>query len=94
MATNKDYLISRKFIYGLEFIRSEMELKMHEAKIKNPKFDETDIKQKIAAVSETQLYLHELYEELERIKKENLSLQFLNKKLLTDKIYNETKQPH
>ena len=88
-APNDDYIISRRFIYGLEFVASEMELKVGQVQHKNYEnkiFDKTypDAEKKILAVRQAQDYLYKLYEEIERIKKVNFRLDFENKKLLAE----------
>ncbi len=81
-----DYTISRAHIYGLEFVRSEMELKVTLALRKNPNFDALDANKKIKAIADAQKYLHVLFEELERIKKDNLELKIVNSKLLAENL--------
>jgi len=85
---DKDYIISRRFIYGLEFVRSEMELKLTEAKIKNVNFDSSDADKKIKAVADAQIYLNVLYDELVRIKRENYSLVKENERLVANEMRN------
>ena len=87
-----DYTVSRAHIYGLEFVRSEMELKVTEAKRKNKDFDSTDAEKKIKAIADSQKYLNVLFEELERIKKINFELELMKNKLLAENIVLKSKQ--
>lgn len=81
-----DYIISRRFIYGLEFVKSEMEMKVTEAKRKNKDFDSTDAELKIKAVAKAENYLYILYEELVKMKKKNYELEFLTRTLIAEKL--------
>ena len=80
------FVKNRQFIYGLEFIRSEMELRLTEAKIKNPNFDGSDAEKKIEMVAKTQTYLYELYETIQQKDKEIFEFEFLKKKLIAENI--------
>lgn len=81
---NNDFEINRSHIYSLEWIRSEMELKVHEFKIKNKDVNVDDANKKIESLSKTQSYLFSLYEEMESRKKTIEQMSFLNKKLLAE----------
>lgn len=86
---NLDYQINRKYIYSLEYVKSEMELKLHQFKIANPTLDTLEAENKINALSDVQVYLHEVFELSEKLKKENQRLNLENEKLLA--IYNHSK---
>lgn len=86
---NLDYQINRKYIYSLEYVKSEMELKLHQFKISNPTLDTLEAENKINALSDVQVYLNEVFELSEKLKKENQRLNIENEKLLA--IYNHSK---
>lgn len=66
----------------LEWIISEMELKLHEFKIKNPNFDSNDSVKKINSLKKVQDHVYKSFEEIEKFKKEIELLKFTNKKLI------------
>lgn len=70
MSLSKDYLIFRNYIYSLEFVRSEMYVKLHEFLIKNPTFDATDSYDKINRIAAVQNFLNVQFEVIEQLKKE------------------------
>lgn len=74
----------RRYLYDLEFIRSEMELKLHEFKLNRPTFDTSDILNKIEILSGCISHVYNLYEDIEKINKRQFELEFLNKKLIAE----------
>lgn len=73
---NTDYL------YDLEYIRSEMELKLNQAKIKaNFTGNFTDAEDKIKRLTGVINHLYELYENIEQFNAKKKELEFINKKL-------------
>jgi hypothetical protein len=66
---NLDYEVNRKMIYSLEWIRSEMQLKLFEVIAKNPKFESETPNQKINAIGEVQEYLEDIFHVIEQAKK-------------------------
>lgn len=78
---NKEYVLSRRYIYDLEFIKCEMELKKHQAVRKDVNFDTKDINNKIDLISGVQKYLNAQFEVMEDLKKKNQRLSILNETL-------------
>ena len=78
---NIDYQVNRSFIYALEFVRSEMELRLNKHIEANIDYDATEAQKKIDALENVQMYLHEVYEVIEKLKKEIDLKDLTNKKL-------------
>lgn len=83
---DEDYIVNRGIVYGLEFVKSEMELKVTEMLRKNPKFDVSDAMLKIKAINDAENYVYALFEELNKIKKLNYRLDLENKILISKEL--------
>ncbi len=60
---------NRNHIYSLEYIKGEMYVKITELEIKKPDMDLTEARNKMKLIEEVQLYLNEMYEEAEEMRK-------------------------
>ena len=58
-----DPLLKSEQYYYLEYIQSEMELKLHESKIKNPNIDYSDAVKKIKLIQNVKHFIYEMWEE-------------------------------
>lgn len=67
---NQDYTENRKVVYSLEYVKSEMELKMHQFRIQNPNADITELQSKIDRIKSAQDYIYKTYELMEALKKD------------------------
>ena len=77
-------MIDRKHLYSLEFIRSEMEMKLHAAKIKNEFSDYTDAENKIKMLGEAIGHVYQLHENIEKFNNKKNELELWNSKLLAE----------
>lgn len=78
---NEDYNKNRNIVYSLEWVKSEMELKMHQYAMANKEADLSEPKRKIKCIADAQDYICEVYEVIERLKKEIDLKDLTNKKL-------------
>lgn len=86
---NLDFQVNRQYIYDIEYVKSEMEIKTIRYKQSNPNSDVSEAEIKISKLANVQTYLLEFYELCEKLKKENQRLNLENEKLLA--IYNHSK---
>ena len=86
---NLDFQVNRQYIYDLEYVKSEMEIKTIRYKQSNSNADVSEAEIKISKLANIQTYLLEFYELCEKLKKENKRLNIENEKLLA--IYNHSK---
>lgn len=86
---NLDFQVNRQYIYDLEYVKSEMEIKTIRYKQSNSNADVSEAEIKISKLANIQTYLLEFYELCEKLKKENQRLNIENEKLLA--IYNHSK---
>ncbi len=82
----------RKYIYDMEFIRSEMELKYHEFRLKNPLFDLSDMENKISIMEGVIIHIYKVYDLLENQQKAQVKLELLNTKLLSELLILKTNE--
>lgn len=78
---NKEYLICQKHISSLTYVKSGMELKIHQFRISNPNADLSDLKDKIKRIEDAITFLYIQYDVLETVKKEIDLLKLTNAKL-------------
>lgn len=78
---NLEYQINREVVYSLEYVKSEMELKMHQFRIQNPNADLSELQSKVDRIKKAQEYVYKSYEVIESVKKENQILKVANQKL-------------
>ena len=76
-----EYELMHENFITLEWIISEMELKIHELKAKNPNFDSSDSVKKINSLKSVQSFVYETYEKNNKVLIKNKELEFLNSKL-------------
>ena len=86
---NLDFQVNRQYIYDLEYVKSEMEIKTIRYNQSNPNADVSEAENKISKLANVQTYILEFYELCEKLKKENQRLNIENEKLLA--IYNHSK---
>lgn len=77
-------IIDRKYLYDMEYIRSEMELKFTQFKITNPIQDVAEMNDKLSKMNGCITHVYQLHEELEKHKKNQLESDFKNQKLLAE----------
>lgn len=80
----EDYSQNRNIVYSLEWVKSEMELKMHQYALLNKNADLTEPKKKIKSIADAQDYVSNMYEVMERLKKKMQLLELTNAKLLAE----------
>ena len=78
---NLEYQINREVVYSLEYVKSEMELKMHQFRILNPNADISELKSKIDRITKAQDYVYKTFELMEALKRDIQLLQVTNSKL-------------
>lgn len=78
---NLDFQENREVVYSLEYVKSEMELKMHQFRIQNPNADISELKSKIDRISKAQNYVYKTFELMEALKRDMQLLRVTNSKL-------------
>lgn len=78
---NLDFQENREVVYSLEYVKSEMELKMHQFRIQNPNSDISELKSKIDRITKAQDYVYKTFELIEAFKKDMQLLMATNSKL-------------
>ena len=79
---NEDFIKNREIGYSLEYVQSEMELKMWQYKQANPEADISEMQSKIARVNKAKEYIYDSFDELEDFKRKMQLLELTNSKLL------------
>ncbi len=85
------YLEMQENFIGLEWVLSEMELKVHELRIKDPGFDFTDATNKMNAIKKAQNYIHDTYSKLREVDKRIFEQDLINSRLMIGVINPPTK---
>ena len=85
-------MIDRTILYDMEYLRSEMELKLNQAKQKNLDGNYPDAENKIKIADGIITHIYKLHEFVEQITKEQIKLDFINKKLLAEILILKNKQ--
>ena len=78
---NLDFQENREVVYSLDYVKSEMELKMHQFRIQNPNADISELKSKIDRITKAQDYVYKTFELMEALKRDIQLLQVTNSKL-------------
>lgn len=78
--------------YDMEYIISEMELKIHQSRIKNPELKFLDAIDKLEKLKKIKFKFYELFWEKQREKKEKNKVKIQNELLLLKTQENETRK--
>ena len=70
-------LFDMAIYYDVEWVISDMGIKMDEVKIKNPNYDLADAQKKVFVLKRAQTYIHECADEIRIQRKRNFDLELI-----------------
>jgi len=86
-------IIDRKFLYDLEYVRSDFESAYHKYKEANPQADLSEMQNKLSLLSGCIAHVHQLHEAIGSHSKKVMMQEFTNQKLLAEIIMLKRQTP-